>query len=247
VPNIQIFIPSRSRWQNVRTLFNLSEQLWPLVSVVVPYSQFTVYRASLPRPVDIIPFSGEGIHTKRDFILHLKPDGKIIMMDDDLKFYKRTGDGTRFPGTHPQETEEMMDTLIYLLDHYPMVGLTDKFMSQTKPRPVMECHRFNQVLGFNRDLLPNPWPKFRVPHDEEHDFHLQLLTRGYKTSVLTEWSKSDKSDAPGGCSDWRNETVLRQAHEKLMELWPGIVTIDTSKEKPKARYNWKAAKMMGGI
>jgi hypothetical protein len=244
---LDIFIPSRSRWEYVRTVFNLSDRLWKNITLVVPHDQYDKYRRITPLNINVLKFYGVGIETKRDFILNLRQTGKLIMLDDDLKFYKRTEDGTRFPGIHQEETEKMIENISNTLSYFPMVGLTDKFMSQTRPRGSILCHRFNQVLGINRDLLPTPWPQFRVPHDEEHDFHLQLLTRGYKTIVLTEWSKSDKSDAPGGCSDWRNETVLRQAHEKLMELWPGIVTIDTSKEKPKARYNWKAAKMMGGI
>ena len=182
----------------------------------------------------------------------MKKDGKVIMLDDDLRFYKRTEDGRKFPQTDKPQTIEMITDIIEMLDRYPMVGLTDKFMSQTKPRGYIECHRFNQVLAFNRSLLPDPCPEFRVPHDEEHDVHLQLLTRGCKTAVLTEWSKSDKANAPGGCQDWRTDKILMDTHEKLMQLWPGIVTIDfkvdprTDKITRKARYNWKAAKMIGG-
>jgi hypothetical protein len=245
--DIQIFIPSRSRSECIRTIYALSDDLWKNITIVVPHNQYDRYRLSIPLKINILRFNGVGIETKRDFILNLRQTGKLIMLDDDLKFYKRTEDGTRFPSILPQKTEKMIEDISSSLNNFPMVGLIDKFMSQTQPRGSVLCHRFNQVLGINRDLLPKPWPQFRVPHDEEHDFHLQLLTRGHRTIVLTEWSKSDRSDAPGGCSDWRNETVLRQAHEKLVELWPGIVTIDTSKEKPKARYNWKAAKMMGGI
>jgi hypothetical protein len=244
--DFQIVIPSRSRWQDVRTIYNIDPRLWGNICVVVPQDQVRQYRGYIPMDIKIIPFVGEGIHTKRQFILRWKNTGKIIMMDDDLKFHKRTEDGTRFPGTLPEQTEEMIDVLINLLDNYPMVGLTDKFMSQTKPRGIMECHRFNQVLGFNRNLLPDPWPEFRVPHDEEHDVHLQLLTRGYKTAISTEWSKSDRANASGGCSDWRNEDILRQAHDQLVKLWPSIVSIDT-KDKPKARYNWREAKKIGGI
>jgi hypothetical protein len=206
-----------------------------------------MYRSSVPMSVRVLEFPGVGIAAKREFIMHLRKEGKVIMFDDDLTFYQRSEDGTKFPRISPKDTEEMVSDIVELLDQYSMVGLTDKFMSQTKPRGLIECHRFNQILGFNRDLLPRPWPRFRVPHDEEHDVHLQLLTQGYKTAVLTEWSKSDKSGAPGGCSDWRNNDVLNVAHTQLMELWPTIVSIDIKNEKPKARYNWREAKKIGGI
>jgi hypothetical protein len=251
--DLQIAIPSRSRWRDIKTVYNLSTRLWSNILVVIPHDQYDPYRASVPTDIAVVSFTGEGIHAKRQAILNWKKTGKIIMMDDDLKFYKRTRDGKKFPGTLPEQTEQMIEELVRLLDYYPMVGLTDKFMSQTKPRGYMECHRFNQILGFNRDLLPDPWPEFRVPHDEEHDVHLQLLVKGYKTAISTEWSKSDTPNARGGCSDWRNDEILMSAHEKLMELWPGIVTIDfkvdskTDKITRKARYNWRAAKQIGNI
>jgi hypothetical protein len=216
------------------------------VKLVVPHEQFHLYQRAVSTSIGIIPFQEtNGVDEKREFMLHLNSSGKIIMMDDDLKFYKRTGDGKRFPPASQSETELMVIQIADYLDRYPMVGLVDKFMSHTRPRGFVECTRFNQVLGFNRDLLPRPWPQFRVPHDEEHDIHLQLLTRGYKTATLTEWSKSDTPNSKGGCSDWRNEDTMRQTHEKLVELWPGIVTITLNPDR--ARYNWKAAKRLGGL
>jgi hypothetical protein len=245
--NLQIVIPSRSRWRDLKTIYNLSSGLWKYTFVVIPNDQHDPYRAAVPTDIALVTFSGSGIHNKRQFILKWQTSGKLIMMDDDLRFYKRSHDGRKFPETCPAETEQMVEEIVRLLDYYPMVGLTDKFMSQTRPRGYVECSRFNQILGFNRDLLPDPWPEFRVPHDEEHDVHLQLLTRGWKTAVSTEWSKSDKPGAPGGCSDWRDETALKEAHEQLLQLWPGIIEIDIKGEKPKARYNWRAAKTVGNI
>jgi hypothetical protein len=196
--------------------------------------------------IAILPFSGlPGVGRKRQFILTMKKTGKVIMMDDDLRFYKLTEDGMKFPPTSRADTEKMIADICEYLDGYSMVGLTDKFMSQTKPRLYVECQRFNQVLGFNRDLLPDPWPQFRLLNDEEHDVHLQLLTKGYRTAVSTEWSKSDIPNATGGCSDWRNDEVLKEAHDQLLEWWPTIVTIKPNPNR--ARYNWKEAKRMGGL
>ena len=244
---LQIVIPSRSRFTKQTTLHNLSQNLWPYITLVVPRDQYESYRMVSPMEVTILGFDGNGIGAKREYILHMKHVGKLIMLDDDLRFYKRTEDGTKFPPATPEQTELMIDAISGLLNIYPYVGLTDKFMSQTKRRLYDTCQRFNQVLAFNRDTLPKPWPQFRLNNDEEHDVHLQLLTRGYRSGVLTEWSKSDKPNAPGGCHDWRDENTLPEAHMKLTEFWPNLVTIDRSKEQPRARYNWQEAKKMGGI
>lgn len=254
--DLQIAIPSRSRANNQRTIYNLSENLWPNTAIIVPYQQYKEYRDAVPREILIIPFSKDvvGVEHQRQAVLDSRLVGKIIMMDDDLKFYIRLIDGSRFVPAYNDDTEYMVAEIVRQLDTYAMVGLTDKFMSQTKPRHFVECQRFNQVLGINRDLLPDPWPTFRLRHDEEHDFHLQLLTRGHKTAVLTEYTKMDKFNAPGGCSDWRSDKVMQETHARLMELWPGIVSITQKPEQPgkpkqpdRARYNWRLAKDMGGI
>ena len=244
--DLQIVIPSRSRHLSLRTINNISINLWNLITVVVPYGQFTAYRNSLRQPINVVPFEETtGVGPKRDFILRMNYSGKVIMLDDDLKFYKRIYHGTKFEPSSSSDTEHMVYEIVKYLDDYPMVGLTDKFMSQTKPRVMMESQRFNQVLGINRDLLPMPWPQFRLAHDEEHDFHLQLLTKGYKTAVLTEWSKSDTPNAAGGCRDWRDTESMAQTHKELQELWPGLVTI--AQDPPRARYNWSEAKRRGAL
>lgn len=247
---LDIVIPSRSRPYNQITLNNLARNLWGITTIVAPEDQYQQYRDSVPDEVVVLPFEETGISDKRNYILHSKEAGKVIMLDDDLQFYKRDLDGSRFSPISQDQTNEMIESIVDYLDRYPMVGLTDKFMSHTRPRNFVECSRFNQVLGFNRELLPSPWPTFRIPHDEEHDVHLQLLTRGCKTAVLTEFTKSDRPNSPGGCSDWRNAEVLKEVHTALVQLWPGIVTIteDPKQEKPnRARYNWREAKRVGGI
>jgi hypothetical protein len=243
---VKIVIPSRSRYNSQKTVQALSQDLWTNIVVVVPSDQYISYRQNTPMDIGVIPFDGPaGVAIKRDFILKMHKSGKVIMMDDDLRFYKRSEDGKKFAIASPLDTELMVEQIVEFLTNYPMVGLVDKFMSQHTKRGYEECRRFNQVLGFNRDLFPDPWPTFRVPHDEEHDIHLQFLTRGYKTAVLTEWSKVDKPNAAGGCSDWRNKTFLENFHKHLESLWPGIVSITPN--PPRARYNWKEAQRIGGL
>jgi hypothetical protein len=247
----EIAIPSRSRPRAQKTIYNLSDDLWNFVMVVVPQDQLEAYRAEIPAPIKVIPFEGFGVAPKRDFILHMKPTGKILMFDDDLKFYKRSEEGSRFFPISPSDTIDMVETIVSYLNHYPMVGLVDKFMSQHTPRHHIECHRFNQTLCFNRDLLPDPKPRFRGLIAEEHDMMLQLLTRGCKTAVITEYSKTDKPYAKGGCSDWRTTEVMKQEIERMAQLWPGIVSYSDhpDPEHPqgyKVRFDWKKAKKIGG-
>lgn len=243
---LDIFIPSRSRSDVQKTIHNLSESLWPRITLVVPPEQHASYRLKVPKAITILVLDQLGITVNRQFILHQKSTGKIILMDDDLTFYKRSEDN-KFSIATATDTESLVADIEFHLDIYPFVGVSDKYMSHLQPRIRNECHKFNDILSINRDLLPYPWPQFRIPHDEEHDFHLQLLTRGCKSCMLTEWAKSNIPRAPGGCSDWRNNEVLNQAHQMLVGYWPTIVSIKELPERNKVRYKWREAKRMGGI
>ena len=247
---LQICIPSRSRATVQKTIYNLSKTLWPYITIVVPLSQYNLYRNEVPMAIRIMPCEAEGIGPTRQFILTLSEKGKVIMMDDDLTFYKRSEDGLKFYQIYGTATESLINEMVDLLDEYPMIGLTDKYMSHLQPRITKECSRFNDIHGYNRDLLPYPWPTFRVWAEEDHDFHLQLLTRGHKTAILTEYSKTNKAGAPGGCSDWRNPESMHKIQQQMLELWPGIVSLTP---KPnyvtpnRVRYNWKEAMRRGGL
>src|SRR5215472_13327419 len=100
--DMQICIPSRSRPLNQKTIKGLSEELWPYITLVVPFDQYIQYRQVTPMDVKILPFDGFGIAAKRQFMLRLKESGKILMLDDDLKFYRRIEDGSRFLPTKPE-------------------------------------------------------------------------------------------------------------------------------------------------
>jgi len=247
----QIAIPSRSRAHAQKTIANLSPVLYENIVIVCPSDQYEEYRNAVPDDSMVMPFDGFGIAAKRDFILKSKKYGKVLMFDDDLKFYRRTEDNKFLPMV-PAETVPMVEMILSYLDKYAMCGLVDKFMSQHTARPHIECHRFNQTLCFNRDLFPDPWPTFRGLIAEEHDMMLQLLTRGIRTAVITEYSKTDKPYDRGGCSDWRTTEIMKQEIERMAQLWPGIVSY-TDHPDPnhpqgyKVIFNWRQAKRIGGI
>jgi hypothetical protein len=245
--DFHIYIPSSSRPTVQKTIRNLDKSLYPNITIVVPPDQIKDYDGNIPEVVSLLPYPGQGISKKRQYILELANTGKIIMMDDDLHFYKRNIDG-RFKSIKPEHTVSMVYDIVSLLDKYPYVGLVDKFFSDTRPRGFAECTRFNQVLAINRALLPAPWPSFRPLIHEEHDFHLQFLSRGLKTCVTTEWSKVDTYNAPGGCSEWRDTELMIKASNQMLALWPGLVSI-ANKEPYGAhlKYNWRGACRLGGL
>jgi hypothetical protein len=248
--DLQIAIPSRSRSGVQKTIYNISEELWPNTVIIVPPEQIQEYRATVPLSIELVPCASYGISPTRQFILNMKKTGKLIMADDDLTFYKRSQDGTKFARIARADTIEMFTTIHKMLDDYVIVGLVDKAWSQAQPRGFVECTRFNDLHGYNRDKLPQPWPRFRGMHGEEHDVQLQCITRGYKTAAISEYSKTNHPYAKGGCSDWRTKELMMSEIERMAQQWPGIVIPTADPNHPqgyRVKFNWKEAMRQGGL
>lgn len=198
-----------------------------------------------------------GIMEKRQSIFEHATDNKIIMLDDDLKFYKRRRDGGFNIATKAQ-IRQMIKSIEKALDKNAHVGLVDKFMSQTRPRGRVHSGRYNQVLGYNMRMIAervrllssngmmhhDSHPKFRLSLNQEHDMHLQLLELGFAPTILTEYSKNAAFYAAGGLSHMRTKTLERSVFKKLQALWPQYVKLRKSKHSiggVAATFNWRAA------
>ena len=142
----RIAIPSRNRADKQKTLYNLPESVWPNVSIFVPDFNVDEYKQKLPSEVKIVSVSENGIRATRQAMFDSVENGKILMLDDDLTFWKRNKEGNKFKRIDKEETGGLIEAIVCLLDIFTAVGLTDKFMSQTKRRNFQEFQRFNDVL-----------------------------------------------------------------------------------------------------
>jgi hypothetical protein len=189
--------------------------------------------------------SAKGICDTRNACLDIakgRRHSKILMLDDDVRFYARDKWG-KFFKSDVRDLKRMFAWFDKALDTYAHAGITDKFMCQTKPRGTVEHGRYNQALGYNLKL----WPKgtrFRIPVNEEHDMHLQLATQGRPPIISNEWSKDAPYYAKGGCSTWRTPKVEKRGMDDMLKLWPGYVRLvanDKQISKLAIRVRWKAA------
>jgi hypothetical protein len=166
------------------------------------------------------------ISEKRQAIVRLNrraTDRKILMLDDDLRFYTRKRDG-KFRKSTVRDIVRMLSKIAEALNEHAHVGLVDKFMSQNQPRGVKHSGRYNQVLGYNLAMWPRG-VKFRLPINEEHDVHLQLSQSGLRPCVLCEYSKDGSYYSKGGCSSWRTPHVEMRSMKEMARLWPDYVSI----------------------
>ena len=224
-PEMKIYIPSRGRPRKQITA-DLLSSCGIKFHIVCTTDDPTLneYRARFGfRTVLVV--SAVDIATKRQAILNIA-DGKFVMMDDDLRFYKRSRDGKRFTTVdNYKDLTTMLDDIEESLSSFAHVGLVDKFMAQTRPRKFITRGRYNQVLAYNKKHFPSPPPKFRTVTNQEHDFHLQLGADGLAPCILTEWSKDAPYYAKGGCSLWRTAAVEKKGFKQIAYNFPDLVKI----------------------
>lgn len=182
-----------------------------------------------------------GIRESRQSILEMFDEPKILMFDDDLRFYRRYktvhGD-VMFEKTSDMET--LVEDLLIALESFPLVGVHEKFMSQNAPIREKIAGRMLHVTCWNRELWrPGFQPQYRLRTGEDHDFHLQFLTTGHTSALLTDWAQDDKEGAPGGCSEWRRDPL--EDVPELARMWPDYVRVNPKNGRPTIYFKkaWK--------
>lgn len=180
----------------------------------------------------------DGIRGARQTILETFYAGKVLTFDDDLTFFRRGEDGRLTELSHGRQ---MIADILSELDHYPLVGVHERFMADKAPPKRKIAGRMIHVTCWNRALwAPGFNPRYNFPTGEDHDFHFQFLTTGHTSSILTDYAHDDKENAPGGCSEWR-EHVLQDV-SMLEEKWGRYVRIN-AKGRPVIYFKkaWKEA------
>ena len=174
-------------------------------------------------------------------------NAKLVMLDDDLSFAKRDGDGKHFHVCNEIELRAMFEKLDEVLDRYAHAGVCERFMSQHRPREFQLNTKYLNLLACNLALFPTPQPRARTLVCEDIDINLQLLTQGYQNILLTEWCQSNVPNASGGCSTYRTDEVRKESQEQLEKNFPGIVeTLDRSEGSPRMnRISWSLAIKQG--
>lgn len=243
---MRIYIPTVARQDRQETAYLLKQNK-------IPYTIVTAAGQTGYHDEDVVwtPPHVKGIMATRNWILDTHPrfykgDLKLVLLDDDLMFYERSVDGSKFPKT--TNISRLLLVIEQMLENFAHGGVTEKFMSQTKPRNYIRNARYYHVLAYNLAKFPDPQPRARVLVGEDHDINLQLLTRGCPNFVLTEWANADRPYAKGGCSTWRNPALELQEADKLAALFPTIVRVVKFPDKPcRLRIQWTEAARIGGL
>ena len=203
-------------------------------------------------PLVILPDHIRTISPTRDWLVQNIPNKKIVMVDDDLTFFKRSAeDRSKFVKGALQDFIDMFNAIEKALDGYAHVGIASREGGNRNTDHTISNTRIMRVLAYRTDTLMKEGITF-APMEVMEDFHvsLQLLRKGYETMVLNDWCHNQAgSGAAGGCSHFRTHEVQARNAAMLANLHPDYVTVVDKETKgawgggvrKDVRVQWKKA------
>lgn len=224
---MDIFIPTYGRERQ--------ETSDALVRAGIPHALVVQHREGLRhapnafRNVFILPPNITTIAPTRQFIMeHAGDSTQMVMLDDDLVFFKRrTDDPTKLRDITAEELKEMFVEIERHLITHAHVGIAAREGANRNIDEFADNTRIMRVLGYDREVIMRNNIRFDEMEVME-DFHvaLSLLKRGYANRVLNFYANNQGgSGSAGGCSHFRTMELHAANAKKLAELHPQFVTV----------------------
>ena len=221
-----IYIPTYGRTHRQETLSAFPER-WAARTALVCRPEEAEALAGWGAEVLVAPV--KGISATRQWILEQHEGDRFLMFDDDLKFaMRRKDDPTKFQRLEPRDPHigTILGTLLEALDDYAVVGLASRGGANRETADWRFNQRLWDVMGLRVDIARENGFRYRLPLMEDFDIHLQFLTHGYPSAMLNAFTKDDfGSNAPGGCSAYRDGAMQAAASTDLVLEWPDFVTL----------------------
>lgn len=229
-----VFVVSRSRSDRSDTLESLGDSAHS-VTLVVPTEQVDVYKTLAGRyGCRLVGCPHDGIARTREYCGRAAKTDRFLMLDDDLKFFRRTSP-TDYRLRTPTELGDDVAGMLYAvsraLDRYAHVAVSAREGNNRLPYPGAECSRPLRALAYRTDeFLRCEHGRVRVM--EDFDVTLQMIRRGLKNFVLSYWSQDQKqTQAAGGCSDYRTLELHEAEVRRFAVLHEGFVRLRDKKNK----------------
>lgn len=227
---MEIWIPSRGRPTVLRdTLQQFDPALYPKIRIACTATDPSLpdYRRLFDSTFRVFAFGASGIADKRRIIGEHVSDLTFFMMDDDIRFFRRKSpDDYHLVGLSTGGTVQMLDHVEQLLlGGYAAVGISAREGNNRLPYGLVENTRLMRAVGFRTDAFVAS-EHGRVEVMEDFDILLQLLRRGFKNCLLSQYAQDQRqTNAPGGCSIWRTHELHDRSARKLAELHPSLVSL----------------------
>jgi hypothetical protein len=234
-----IYIPTRGRVGRQITLGQLPPALrerTTLVTYPEERDRYQLYHGREVHAVVARPKECQGMAAVRQWILKESSDDRLVMLDDDVRFFIKTGapdaGGRRkIIAATPRDKIEMMEWLHATLGTVAHASLTPRSLNFDHPGPHIEATRMMYVLAYDRKRTLAAGADFTaglLPTSSMSDFHmtLQLLRAGLVNVVSTNYCTNPSvSNSAGGCSVYRTLETQNESAERLARLHPGYVKV----------------------
>lgn len=247
---MDIYIPTRGRVNDQKTLRALTPRLRALSCLVVDHNEEEAHLAMIERTpiyreagvrVRALPPDTRGISRVRQFIMDSAPRSHLVMLDDDLTLHTKAplapgpdnGEKKRkIVAATPADVERMFLWLEHqLAEGWVHASITPRFLNWNTNDDEKRCTRMMHVLAYNRDRVREADCSFTKGVSEEFsmdDFHmtLQLLRAGFPNVVnIRDATNPSASNARGGASEWRTLDSHNKSALKLKELHGDLVRV----------------------
>ena len=255
---MRIYIPTLFRNKTQITLGRLPKALHKDVVLVLDKEDSQKDFSALQLPMTSVVCPLRGIGKVRQWIVdnhNVKKFGpNILMLDDDLRFFvRRKDDSSKFLPASDKDIIECMATLEDLMKPggYAHAGILAREGGNRVKSKLKENTRLLRALAYNVPTLKKVGARFDVMSVME-DFHvaLTMIEAGYPNVAICNFVQDQtRSNAPGGCSTYRDLVLQDQGARGLAALHPGFVTIRRVKtltawdgrERTDVKVAWKKA------
>lgn len=248
---LDIVIPTRGRSDLKLTCDALPRDMRKQIFIVC--SQKERHRHNDVRPwANIVcqPDENMTIAAKRAWIMRTWPNDKIVMLDDDLRFFvKRDGEPKRLRSAEDEDLVHWFQELNRKLSpEVPQAGFSSRLFNNAHEAVWKRAKRMQYVLGYYLPVIREHCDlSGRIETREDMDYVLQMLRAGYPNEVIYTIAVEQSNDyaARGGCSGQRTTASSDADAERLAQLHPGIVRVVQKDYKGSPRkevvVRWEAA------
>jgi len=226
---MQVFIPTLGRIANQLTWDGLPPSVRAVTQLVCPEREALAHRA---RGRNVMPCPDEikGIGATRQWIMENATARVVVMSDDDHVFYKRSRDtdDTKLTACGPADMEHLFSLFPLLVpQHFHQVGLSPRALNNNKQLPCELGGRQFNFYAMDREKFRELNLSFaQAELMEDFTVLFGFYAAGCPNILVTNycWNQS-ASNAPGGCSGYRNAAMQERAAKALGGKWPDYVDV----------------------
>lgn len=229
-----IYIPSRGRVTRQFTLAQLPLELRKITYLVVDEPEYNTYKAAhFTKCKAVLKSGGKGIAKVREFIANHCTKPKLIMLDDDLRFYARIEGSTKLRKLEVHEYITMFDEVSNWLDIVPHAAISAREGNNRIKEPYRYAARALRCLAFRTAEYKKIASVGRITVMEDFDSALRLMRQGWANVVLFNYAQNQDggSNRAGGCSSYRTMAIQGLAAQTLARLHAPYVKVVTKQTR----------------